>query len=98
MARTNVIDISSNESSPLQENNPIPSTLNTTLALSITPPNISQSPPNQPIEASSLAPRALMFSTPLSSPTEPHLYLNSLEELPPKSSNPPLPPPKHVTK
>ncbi|GJZ70478.1 hypothetical protein Tco_0634028 [Tanacetum coccineum] len=87
--RTNVIDISSNESSPIQENNPIPTTLNTTHALSITPPIISQTPLNQPIEASPLAPRALVLSTPPSSPIEPHPYLNSLEDLPPRSSNPP---------
>nr|GEY50125.1 hypothetical protein [Tanacetum cinerariifolium] len=69
----------------------------TNLALSITPPNISQSPLNQPIEASSLTPRALMFSTPSSSPIVPHPYLNSLEELPPRSSNPPPSPLNYVT-
>ncbi|GJY27223.1 hypothetical protein Tco_0401949 [Tanacetum coccineum] len=92
MARTNVNDISSNESSPPQENNRIPTTRNTTLALSITRLNISQTPPNQPIEVSPLAPWALVFSTPPSSPIEPRPYLNSLEELPPRSSNPPPPP------
>ncbi|GKA64246.1 hypothetical protein Tco_0763852 [Tanacetum coccineum] len=51
LARTNVIDISS----PLQQNNLIPITLNTTLALSITPPMTSQTPPTQPIEVSPLA-------------------------------------------
>ncbi|GJR09123.1 hypothetical protein Tco_0791775 [Tanacetum coccineum] len=93
MARNNVIEISSNESSSIQENNPIPTTLNTTIALSITHPIISQTPPNQPIEASPLAPRALVFSAPPSSPIKPHPYLNSLEDLPPISSNPPPPPP-----
>ncbi|GJU27604.1 hypothetical protein Tco_1166225 [Tanacetum coccineum] len=93
MARNNVIDISSNESSPIQENNLIPATLNTTLALSITPPIISQTSPNQLIEASPLAPQALVFSTPPSSLIEPHHYLNSLKDLPPRSSNPPPPPP-----
>ncbi|GJR37568.1 hypothetical protein Tco_1213252 [Tanacetum coccineum] len=37
---------------------------------------------------SPLAPRALTFSTPPSSPLEPHPYLSSLNELPPRSSNP----------
>nr|GEZ07915.1 hypothetical protein [Tanacetum cinerariifolium]GEZ12347.1 hypothetical protein [Tanacetum cinerariifolium] len=90
IARNNVIDISSNKSSTLQENNPIPINLNTTLELSITPPNISHSPPNQPLEASPLALRALVIFTPPTSPIEPHLYLNSLDDFPPRSSNPPL--------
>ncbi|GJX54782.1 hypothetical protein Tco_0283151, partial [Tanacetum coccineum] len=89
LGRTNVIGISSNESLPIQKNNPIPTTLNTTLALSIKPPMISQTPTTQPIEILPLAPRALVFSTPI----EPHTYLNSLDELPPRSSNPPPPPP-----
>ncbi|GJZ68547.1 hypothetical protein Tco_0631787 [Tanacetum coccineum] len=93
LARTNVIDISSNESSPIQQNNPIPTTINTTLVLSITPLMISQATPTQPIEISPLAPRAVMFSTPPNSPIEPHPYLNSLDELPPRSSNPSPPPP-----
>ncbi|GKC98739.1 hypothetical protein Tco_1169014, partial [Tanacetum coccineum] len=76
---------------PIQANNLIPTILTTTLALSLTPPKISQSPPNQPIEASPLAPRALVYSTPPSSPIEPHPYLNSLEDLHPRSSNPPHP-------
>ncbi|GJU82228.1 hypothetical protein Tco_1284593 [Tanacetum coccineum] len=37
---------------------------------------------------SPLAPRALNFSTPPSSPLELHPYLNSLNDLPPRSSNP----------
>nr|GEY77191.1 hypothetical protein [Tanacetum cinerariifolium] len=88
-AKTTIIDISSNETSPIQENNLIPITLTTTLTLSLTPPNISQTPLTQPIETSPLAPRALLFTTPLNSP---HPYLNSLDELPPKGSNPPPPP------
>ncbi|GKD44974.1 hypothetical protein Tco_1269619 [Tanacetum coccineum] len=91
--RTNVIDISSNEYSPTQNKNLISTTLNTTLALSITHPMISQTPLTQPIEVSPLALRALVFSTPPSSPIEPHPYLTSLEDLPPRSSNPPPPPP-----
>ncbi|GKA58373.1 hypothetical protein Tco_0757561 [Tanacetum coccineum] len=93
MAKNNVIDISANGSSPIQETNHIPITLNTTLALSITPLIISQTPPNQPIEASPLAPRALVFSTPPSLPIEPHPYLNSMEELPLRCTNAPPPPP-----
>ncbi|GKC61216.1 hypothetical protein Tco_1088814 [Tanacetum coccineum] len=89
LAKTNIIDISSNESSPLQANNHISTTLTTTLALSLTPPNASQTLPSQPIEASPLAPRSLLFSTP---PSPPHPYLNSLEDLPPRSLNPPPPP------
>ncbi|GJT25531.1 hypothetical protein Tco_0895468 [Tanacetum coccineum] len=92
LARTNGIDISSNKSSITQNNNLIPTTLKITLALSITPPVISETPPTQPIKASPLAPRALVFSTPPSSPIDPHPYLTSLEDLPPRSSNP-LPPP-----
>ncbi|GKE80596.1 hypothetical protein Tco_1550596 [Tanacetum coccineum] len=90
--RTNVIDISSNEYSPTQNKNLISTTLNTTLALSITHPMISQTPLTQPIEVSPLAPRSLVFSTPPSLTIEPHPYLTSLEDLPPRSSNP-LPPP-----
>ncbi|GKC02930.1 hypothetical protein Tco_0994540 [Tanacetum coccineum] len=88
-ARTTIIDISSNESFHLQANNLIPTTLATTLALSLTPPNISQILPTQPFEALPLAPRALIFTTP---PNSPHPYLNSLDELPPRSSNSPPPP------
>ncbi|GJX42677.1 hypothetical protein Tco_0257667 [Tanacetum coccineum] len=89
LSRTNVIDISSNESSSIHQNNFVPTTLDTTLALTITPPILSQTLPTQPIEASPLAPRALVFSTPPSSPIEPHPYLTSMEDLPPRSSNPP---------
>ncbi|GJU24835.1 hypothetical protein Tco_1163456 [Tanacetum coccineum] len=96
MARNNVIDISSNESLPIQENNLIPTTLNTILSLSITPPNISQTTPSQPIKVSPLAPRALVFSTPPSSPIEPRPYLNSLDELLPRSTNPPSPPNQNI--
>nr|GFA73986.1 hypothetical protein [Tanacetum cinerariifolium] len=40
----------------------------------------------QPIMPTTLAPCELIFTTP---PTSPHLYLNTLEELPPRSTNPP---------
>ncbi|GJU25014.1 hypothetical protein Tco_1163635 [Tanacetum coccineum] len=86
IARTNVIDISSNESSPLQEKNLTTITITTTLAISLTLPNTSQTPPSQPIEASPLAPRTLLFFTP---PSSPHPFLNSFDELPPRSTNPP---------
>ncbi|GKC85704.1 hypothetical protein Tco_1141421 [Tanacetum coccineum] len=95
-SRTTIIDISSNEASPIQETNPIPTSLTTTLSLSLTPPIISQTLPNQPIEVSPLAPRALVFSTPPSSPIEHHPYLKSLEDIPPRSSNPPPPPPNQI--
>ncbi|GJR02736.1 hypothetical protein Tco_0525720 [Tanacetum coccineum] len=59
--------------------------------------DIDQIPPikgansTQPIETSPLAPRALIFSTPPSLPIELHPYLTSMEDLPPRSSNPPPP-------
>ncbi|GKA72467.1 hypothetical protein Tco_0778683 [Tanacetum coccineum] len=40
---------------------------------------------------SPLDPRALVFSTPPSSPLEPHPYLTTLDDLPPRNSNPPPP-------
>ncbi|GJV11535.1 hypothetical protein Tco_1353076 [Tanacetum coccineum] len=92
MPRTNIIDISSNEPSLIQ-NNFIPTTLDTTLSLIIKPPILSQTPPIQQIEASPLAHRELVFLTSPSSPFEPHPYLTSMEDLPPRSSNPPPPPP-----
>ncbi|GKD34930.1 hypothetical protein Tco_1250439 [Tanacetum coccineum] len=92
LARISVIDISSNESSRIQQNNLITTTLNTTLSLSITPPMNSQTAPTRPIEVSPLAPQALVFLTPPNSPIEPHPYVNSLDELPPRNSNPPPPP------
>ncbi|GJT60453.1 hypothetical protein Tco_1003986 [Tanacetum coccineum] len=88
--RTNVIDISSNESSPIK-NNLINTTLDTTQALTIPSPITGQAIPTQGIDVSPLAPRALIFSTSTSSPLEPHPYLTSLEDLPPRSSNPPPP-------
>ncbi|GJW35735.1 hypothetical protein Tco_0058655 [Tanacetum coccineum] len=67
-------------------NNLTTTTITTTLALSLTLPNASQTLPSQPIEASPLAPRTLLFSTP---PSSPHPFLNSLDEIPPRSTNPP---------
>nr|GEX24461.1 hypothetical protein [Tanacetum cinerariifolium] len=37
------------------------------------------------------SPRALVISTPSSSPIEPHPYLTTLDDLPPRNSNPPPP-------
>ncbi|GKA68072.1 hypothetical protein Tco_0767989 [Tanacetum coccineum] len=89
VTKTTIIDISSNESSPLQANNLIPTTLTTTLALSLTLPNASQTLPSQLIDTSPLEPQALIFSSP---PTSPHPYLNNIRDLPLRSSNPlPLP-------
>ncbi|GJY95983.1 hypothetical protein Tco_0512344 [Tanacetum coccineum] len=93
LASTRITDISSNVSSLIQGNNIIPITLTTILALSITPPITSQVLSTPPIEASPLAPRALLFTT---SSSLPHPYLNSLEDLPPRSSN--LPPPPLLNK
>ncbi|GKD94119.1 hypothetical protein Tco_1373956 [Tanacetum coccineum] len=86
--RTDFIDLSSNESSPIQ-NIPINTTLDTTLALTIPLPIISQTIPSQGTNVSPLALRALVFSTPPSSPLEPHPYLTTLDDLPPRKSNPP---------
>ncbi|GKG07338.1 hypothetical protein Tco_0330307, partial [Tanacetum coccineum] len=53
----------------------------------------SQTPTTQSIEISPLPPRALVFSILPSSPIELHPYLTSLEDFPPRSSNPPPTPP-----
>ncbi|GJY37045.1 hypothetical protein Tco_0422423 [Tanacetum coccineum] len=89
--RTDVINISSNETSPIPQNN-ISTTLDTTLALTIPSPMTIQTGITQGIDVSPLAPRALIFSSPLTLPFEPHPYLTSLEDIPPRSSNPPPPP------
>ncbi|GKD09234.1 hypothetical protein Tco_1188919 [Tanacetum coccineum] len=89
-SRTDFIGLSSNESSPIK-NHPTNTTLDTTLALTIPPPTISQTNPTQRTNVSPLAPRAIVFSTPPSSPLEPHSYLSSSDDLPPWSSNPPPP-------
>ncbi|GKB14071.1 zf-CCHC domain-containing protein [Tanacetum coccineum] len=88
--RTDFIDLSSNESYPIQ-NIPINTTLDTTLALTIPPPRISQTIPSQGTNVSPLAPRAFVFSTPPSLPLEPHPYLTTFDDLPPRNSNPPPP-------
>ncbi|GJY41396.1 hypothetical protein Tco_0428666 [Tanacetum coccineum] len=86
MPRTDFIDILSNDSSPIQNHPmnttqslyPTNTTIDTTLALIIPPPIISQTISTQEVMVSTLAPRALVFSTPPSSPLEPHLYLTNL--------------------
>ncbi|GKC05954.1 hypothetical protein Tco_0997564 [Tanacetum coccineum] len=67
---------------------PTNTTIDTTLALSIPPSTLGQINPTQGNIMSLLAPRALVFSTHPNSPIEPHPYLASLDDLPPRSSNP----------
>ncbi|GKC28839.1 hypothetical protein Tco_1036133 [Tanacetum coccineum] len=91
--RTNYIDISSNETSPIQDHSTpittnLSTTLDTTFALTIPPPTSIQATPTLEPLVSPLAPRALTFSTLPNSPLEPHPYLSSLNEIPPRSSNP----------
>ncbi|GJT30750.1 hypothetical protein Tco_0911025 [Tanacetum coccineum] len=94
--RTDYIDISSDEISPIQNHStnttqpllPPNITLDTTLALSIPPPSTNQTPPTQEAMVSPLALRVLVFSTPPCSPLDPHPYLSSIHDLPPRSSNP----------
>ncbi|GJT18009.1 hypothetical protein Tco_0876715 [Tanacetum coccineum] len=87
MPRTDLIDLSSKESSPIQ-NHPINTTLDTTLTLYIPPSTLGQTNPTKGNIVSPLAHRALLFSTPPNSSIEPHPYLASLDDLPPRSSNP----------
>ncbi|GJT22051.1 hypothetical protein Tco_0891988 [Tanacetum coccineum] len=96
MPRTDFIDISSNESSPMQNHPmnttqslyPTNTTIDITLALTIPPPTISQTISTQEVMVSPLAPRALVFSTLPSLPLKPHPFLTSLDDLPPRNSNP----------
>ncbi|GKE24609.1 hypothetical protein Tco_1436121 [Tanacetum coccineum] len=98
MPRTDFIEISSNESSPIQNHftnasqplnitNPS-TTLDTTLALTTPPPTSIRTTLTLEPLMTPLAPRALTFSTPISSPLEPHPYLPSLNEIPPRTTNP----------
>nr|GEU55068.1 RNA-directed DNA polymerase, eukaryota [Tanacetum cinerariifolium] len=87
MPRTDLINLSSRESSPIQDH-PINTTLDSTLALSIPPSTLELINPTHGNIVSPLAPRAIAFSTSPNSPTEPYPYLASLDDLPPKSSNP----------
>ncbi|GKD33103.1 hypothetical protein Tco_1248612 [Tanacetum coccineum] len=100
MPRTEFIKISSNESSliqnhltnasqPLNMTNTNPSTtLNTTLALTTPPPTSIQTTLTLEPLMTPLAPRDLTLYTPLSSPLEPHPYQSSLNEIPPRTTNP----------
>ncbi|GJY51923.1 hypothetical protein Tco_0442770 [Tanacetum coccineum] len=87
MPRTDLIDLSSRDSSPIQ-NHPINTILDTTLALSIPPLTLGQTNQTQGNIVSPLAPRALVFCTSPNSLIKPHPYLASLDDLPPRSSNP----------
>ncbi|GJT40347.1 hypothetical protein Tco_0940212 [Tanacetum coccineum] len=100
MPRTDFIEISSNESSPIQNHltnasqplnitNTNPSTtLDTTLALTTPPPTSIQTTLTLEPLMTPLAPRDLTFSTLPNSPLEPHPYLSSLNEIPPRTTNP----------
>ncbi|GJS50722.1 hypothetical protein Tco_0624084 [Tanacetum coccineum] len=83
LPRTDYIDISYNETSPIQDHltNPITinqtTTLDTALALTIPPPTSNQTPSTQEAMMSPLALRAFAFSTPPSSPLDPEPVLSS---------------------
>ncbi|GJR66555.1 hypothetical protein Tco_0012620 [Tanacetum coccineum] len=99
MPRTNFIEISSNESSPIQNyltntsqplnnnNTTFATTLDTGLALTFPPSTTIQTTITQEPITSPLAPRALTFSTPPTLSLEPHPYLSSLNDIPRRSSN-----------
>ncbi|GJY91646.1 hypothetical protein Tco_0507428 [Tanacetum coccineum] len=63
-------------------------TLDTTLALSIPPQSIIQTTPKLEPFTTPLAPRALTFSNQPRTPLEPHPYLPSTNEIPPRPINP----------
>ncbi|GJU51268.1 hypothetical protein Tco_1220823 [Tanacetum coccineum] len=94
-----VINISSNESSPIRDplknyiittpTTPLETPLQTPLTPPVTTPLVIPRLAPQPTVAITLAPRELIFATP---PTSPHLYLNTPEDLPPRSTNPPTHP------
>nr|GEV30420.1 hypothetical protein [Tanacetum cinerariifolium] len=71
-----------------QSLNPINTTIDTTLALTIPSPTTIQIILTQETIISPLTPKALAFTTLPSSPLELHPYLTSLNDLPPRSSNP----------
>ncbi|GKD63955.1 hypothetical protein Tco_1306063, partial [Tanacetum coccineum] len=101
MPRTDVIDISSNETSPIQNHSTNPTqplhskniTLDTTLALSIPLTTTNQTTLTQEIMVSPLVLKALVCSTYLSPPLKTHPYLTFMNDLPPRSFNPPPPSP-----
>ncbi|GJV85852.1 hypothetical protein Tco_1525750 [Tanacetum coccineum] len=88
LAKIDYIDLTSNETSPQPSQlNPIV-TIDTTLALTIPPLTSNQATPMVEPFTSPLAPRALIFSTPPNTPIEPHPYLSSTNDAPPRSTNP----------
>ncbi|GJY39876.1 hypothetical protein Tco_0426240 [Tanacetum coccineum] len=92
VAQTSVIEISLNESSPLKKPSNNYNTTPPTTPLKISPqtqlttPLVTPPLAPQPTTPTTLASRKLVFTTP---PTSPHPYLNTLEDLPPKCTNPP---------
>ncbi|GJW69182.1 hypothetical protein Tco_0123606 [Tanacetum coccineum] len=88
LAKSEYIDLTSNETSPQPSQlNPIV-TIDTTLALTIRPLTSNQATPTVEPFTSPLAPRALIFSTPLNTPKEPHPYLSSTNNAQPRLTNP----------
>nr|GEV82455.1 hypothetical protein [Tanacetum cinerariifolium] len=87
LAKINYIDLSSNETSPIHSKVNPNTTIDTTLALTMPPPTSNQTTPMVEPLATLLAPRALTFFTPLNTPIEPHLYMSSTNDAPPRTSN-----------
>ncbi|GJY68051.1 hypothetical protein Tco_0471033 [Tanacetum coccineum] len=79
-SKVTYIDLTSNEASP----QPHHATIDTTLALTIPPPIPNMVEPF----ASPLGPRALVFTTPPNTPNDPHPFLSSLNDAPPRPTNP----------
>ncbi|GJS44500.1 hypothetical protein Tco_0569543 [Tanacetum coccineum] len=88
LAKIDYIDLSSNETSPNHSQLNPNTTIHTTLALTMPPPTSNQTTPMVEPLTTLLAPRALTFSTPPNTPIEPHPYLSSTNDAPPRSSNP----------
>ncbi|GJX70905.1 hypothetical protein Tco_0308076 [Tanacetum coccineum] len=74
-SKVTYIDLTSNEAYP----QPHHATIDTTLALIIPPPIPNMVEPF----ASPLGTRALVFTTPLNTPNNPHPFLSSLNDAPP---------------
>ncbi|GJS69306.1 hypothetical protein Tco_0702147 [Tanacetum coccineum] len=87
VAKIDYINLSSNETSPNHSQLNPNTTIDTTLALIMPPPTSNQAPKVEPF-ATPLAPRALTFSTPPNTPIEPHPYLSSTNDAPPRTTNP----------
>nr|GEV27163.1 cytochrome P450 [Tanacetum cinerariifolium] len=88
LAKIDYIDLSSNKTSPIHPQLNPNTTIDTTLALTMPPPTSNQTTPMVEPLATSLPPRALTFSTPPNTPIEPHPYLSSTNDAPPRTSNP----------